>query len=227
MNIKALLIALASKFGMYFSKQPKKFDLLKAQLRSNLLSNSKGVLHIGAHFGQESAEYADHNLKVIWIEAADTPFYKLEKNIKKYKNQLAIKALVGNANSKTKFYTASNNASSSIYRFGKDMPHGHLEMIDEQEMKMNRLDTLFSKQELKDFNYWVIDVQGAEYLVLLGAGTLLEIPNVIEIEVSTRDEYENASKFNDIDKLLKKFKFQALWKPDILSHEDLIYVRLT
>ncbi len=225
-NFKRVLIELASKFGIYFSKQPKKFDLLKAEMRSNLLSNSRGVLHIGAHLGQESEEYAKHNLHVIWIEAAEIPFNELEKNIKKHKKQRAIKALVGNANSKTKFHIASNDASSSIYQFGKDMPHDHLTMVGEQEMIMERLDSIFSKEELENYQHWVIDVQGAEQLVLLGAGDLLKIPNVIEIEVSTRVEYENGTKFNDLDKLLKRSNFQSLWNPEMQSHENLIYVRL-
>ena len=226
MNLKKLSITLASKLGIFFSKQPKKYDQLKIELRHNLLKQQYGVLHIGAHYGQESAEYSSYKLKVIWIEAAEEPYKRLKNKIKQNKDQKAIKALLGDRNSKTIFYTASNDASSSIYKIGKDMPHEHLKMIGMQEMQMNRLDTLFSKEELKDYKYWVIDVQGAEYLVLLGAGNLLKIPNVIEIEVSTREEYEDGSQFDDIDKLLRKFNFHSLWNPEESSHENLIYIKL-
>ena len=225
-KIRTSLVEFLSRFGLFFSKQPKKYDLLKEQIRFNLLKNKVGVLHIGAHFGQECEEYENHNLRVIWIEAAEIPFLKLQQNISNFANQEAIKALLGNSNVKTRFFTSNNDSSSSIYRFGQDMPHEHLSMIGENELQMIRLDSIFTYDKLKDFKYWAIDVQGAEYLVLEGAGDLLKIPNVIEIEISTREEYEGGAKYEEIDDLLSQHGFQSLWNPAPHSHENIYYVKL-
>jgi hypothetical protein len=83
---------LFGKFGLYFSKQPAKYDLLKSEIRNNLLSYENGILHIGAHYGQEAQEYNKKNLNVIWIEASEAPFAKLQENLKKFKKQKALNA---------------------------------------------------------------------------------------------------------------------------------------
>lgn len=228
LSIKAtkILRILLAKLGIYFSKQPAKYDLLKSDIRENLLSNQKGVLHIGAHLGQEAKEYSDKDLNVIWIEASEATFSKLERNIVHFKKQKALNFLLGDSNKHVEFYEASNDASSSIFRFGKDMPHKHLTMISTQKLKMQRLDSIFDEKQIERYKYWVIDVQGAELLVLKGAGDLLTIPTVIEIEISTREEYLNGAKYSDIDNLLTQYRFRPLWSPGKFSHENIFYVKL-
>lgn len=226
-NFSETFKVFCSKFGIYFSKQPAKYDLLKAEIRNNLLSSQQGVLHIGAHHGQERYEYNNLNLKVIWIEASAIPFNFLKKNLKKFKNQKALKALLGDKNElKVAFHNASNDASSSIFKFGADHNDNNLTMITSQEIKMIRMDKLLSYETLKRFTYWCIDVQGAELLVLKGAGKLIKIPDVIEIEVSTREEYEGAPLFEDLDVFLRDQGLIPLWAPRTKSHENIIYIRL-
>lgn len=57
-----------------------------------------GVLHIGAHYGQESSYYYQNGLKVIWVEALPDIFKKLQSNISCYENLIAFCALVGDKN---------------------------------------------------------------------------------------------------------------------------------
>jgi len=218
---------LFSYCGIYFSKQPAKYDQLIEEIRKSLLINSSYVFHIGAHYGQEASYYEELNLEVFWVEASLIPFNVLKKNLKKFKNQKAFKALLGDKNGlKVEFHNASNDASSSIFRFGKDHNYKNLTMISSQEIDMVRMDKLFSYKTLKRFSYWCIDVQGAELLVLKGAGKLIRIPNVIEIEVSTREEYAGAPSFEDLDVFLQDHGFIPLWVPRINSHENIIYIRL-
>lgn len=226
-SIKNCVKIKLSAFGLYFSKQPAKYDLLIQEMRINLLARSGNVLHIGAHYGQERKLYSDLNLNVIWIESADKPFKVLTKNIQKHKNQKAFKALLGDKNKKNvEFNQATNDASSSIYKFGKDMPNKKLSMASTELLEMKRLDTIFKKKEIQNYTYWNIDVQGAELLVLKGAGKLLSIPKVLDIEVSTREEYEGAPLFKDLDVFLRDHGFIPLWAPRMKSHENIIYIRL-
>ena len=217
----------ASIFGIYFSKQPAKYDLLKEEIRINLLSQSTAVLHVGAHFGQEAELYSKLKLKVIWIEAAKEPFEVLKKNIKKYDNKIALNALLGDKNRKnTKFYKASNNASSSLFEFGKDMPITGLKMIGSENLEMYRLDTLISLEKIKTYDYWCLDVQGSELLVLKGSEKFLKFAKIIEIEVSTREEYEGGANYTDINSFLGKRGFFPIWKPTENSHENIIYIKI-
>ena len=213
--------------GIYFSKQPAKYDQLIEEIKKSLLINSSYVFHIGAHYGQEASYYDELNLEVLWVEASTVPFKILKKNLKEFKNQKALKALLGDKNGlKVVFHNASNDASSSIFKFGTDHNDKNLTMISSQEIEMVRMDKLFKYKTLKRFSYWCIDVQGAELLVLKGAGKLIRIPDVIEIEVSTREEYAGAPLFEDLDLFLRDHGFIPIWAPRINSHENIIYIRL-
>lgn len=65
---------------------------------NKFLKHITGVMHIGANTGQERDLYKKYNLNVLWIEPIPKIYEKLEKNIKGYKNQKAIKALITDKN---------------------------------------------------------------------------------------------------------------------------------
>ena len=46
-------------------------------ITTELLSNASGVLHLGAHYGQEAAQYAAFGLPVVWVEADPKAHRKL------------------------------------------------------------------------------------------------------------------------------------------------------
>jgi hypothetical protein len=79
---------------------------------------------------------------------------------------------------------------------------------------------------LENFDHWVIDVQGAELNVLLGAKKLLKYCFSIQIEVSTREVYINAPKYYDVREFLVKEGFFPLWEPECNSHTDLVFIKL-
>lgn len=56
------------------------------QANLDLVSQSHGVLHIGAHLGIESHEYGNRGKPVLWVEADPDTFKELEKNTKPYDN---------------------------------------------------------------------------------------------------------------------------------------------
>jgi hypothetical protein len=72
---------------------------------------------------------------------------------------------------------------------------------------MVRLDNLLVNVDIKDFTHWVIDVQGAELLVLQGAGDLISYCKSITIEVSSRETYLGGVKHLELKDYLSIFNF--------------------
>ncbi len=201
------------------------------------LYKSKGVLHIGAHRGSERFVYDWLGKEVIWIEANPRMFRELKKNLIEFRYQKAYEALLHSKKGEfVDFFLSSNdNASSSIYDFSKDFKDNKLffqnkkrniSMINKIKLKTYTLDDLILKNniDIKKFNHWVIDVQGAELEVLKGSVESIKFCNSITVEVSTENFYEEGSKFNDVKEFLNKFNFKFTKDPK-RNHEDVIFVR--
>jgi FkbM family methyltransferase len=211
----------------YRNRPSYKYYLLKKEIKENLIFKFPNVIHIGANTGQAANWYNVNNIKVIWVEAEPKNFKALMSNILIYKDQEAIQALIGSENRENVPFYIANNAgmSSSIFSFGTEMDHKGLRMTDSISLQMFRLDTLFKSRDISKYNYWVVDVQGSEYEVLKGAGKLLNNVKVIEIEVSTRNEYLGGAKYKEVREILISFGFFPLWEPADNSHEDLIFIK--
>jgi hypothetical protein len=90
------------------------------------LAKAKGVLHLGAHKGQEADIYQWLGKKVIWIEAIPEIFDKLKDNLYFYNNQEAYCLLLGDMDNLKKSFFISNNdsVSSSLFKFSKNTLDG-------------------------------------------------------------------------------------------------------
>ncbi len=200
----------------------------KEQIHTKILEASNGVLHVGAHFGEERDFYNQLKLNVLWVEAVPKFFNVLTNNISKYSNQFAFNYLLGNQDKKiVKFYLANNEgSSSSVFKLSKDNGFDGLEMDDILEIEMRRLDQVFSSDQVKMYPNWIIDAQGAELQVLEGAGKLLEKVSSIMVEVSTREVYEGGTNYYELKKFLRKFNFIPMWEPKNNSHEDILFIRV-
>ena len=99
-------------------------------------------------------------------------------------------------------------------------------MINSIKLKTLTLDTFIkiNKIDIKKYNHWVVDVQGAELNVLEGSANNLKYCKSILIEVSKGDIYKNGSQWIDVLKFLKKNNFKPLWKIQN-KHQDILFVR--
>jgi FkbM family methyltransferase len=197
------------------------------KIENEFIKKTKGILHIGAHYGQEAERYQYNSVKVIWIEAIPHVHEKLEKHISQFHNQTAVCALLGDQdNFLVEFHLASNDyASSSIYKFGKQLGFRSLSMNSKMTLPMIRLDSLYTLQAIREYEHWVLDVQGSELLVLRGAGDLLKNCKSMLVEVSTRQVYEGGVSWDDLQKYLSEFGLIPLWQPEEHSHENIIFFR--
>jgi FkbM family methyltransferase len=225
--IKSLQNLLA-RMGIFVSKTPLKFYYdLETEIKNNLIMNSKGVLHIGAHYGQEGHFYSEQDLNVIWIEAIPEVYSELVKNISVFDKQTAYCALVGDKNiAGVDFHVSNNNGSaSSIFEISENSEFESVAMKEKIQISMTRLDNLLSNVEIADYNHWIIDVQGAELLVLQGAGNLLAFCQSITVEVSTRETYINGAKYEELKSFLISHGFIPLWGPTKNDHTEIPFIR--
>lgn len=179
----------------------------------NCQIEKRGIIHIGAHEGQEASLYDEIGfLRVLWIEADPTIFKKLALNINQYPNQSAINCLVSDSEKIVPFYIASNEGhSSSILPFSevvKDAwPGMHAQKVINIESK--RLDSVLSEKDIKkSYNCLNIDVQGAELSVLKGIGNLLPLFEFCVVELNFKATYKNAAKFPELNKYFNQNGFK-------------------
>ena len=153
-------------------------------------------------------------------------FLDLQINVSQYINQKAYNCLLYDKDDeKINFFVSNNDgASSSIFKFGKDSVN--LRTIEKKLLKTITLDSLLKKNniESKDYDYWVIDLQGSELLALKGAVNSLKKCKSILIEVSLNEYYLNAVKWDELKKFLNENHFIQKWEPKE-AHTDVLFVR--
>jgi FkbM family methyltransferase len=173
-----------------------------------------GVLHIGANTGQEVNDYYNNGVnKTLWIEADPSLMTSLDKNIKSFKNAMAINACLTDKDNETVEFNISNNEgqSSSILEL-QTHKTAHPEVHYVKKIKLNsiRLDSLFKKNNLNinEYEFVNIDIQGAELLCLKGFGDLLNSVKYIYLEVNDDYLYSNCALYPEIVEYLKTYGFE-------------------
>lgn len=173
---------------------------------------SRGIIHVGANTGQECHQYHDGDLNVLWIEAHPNVFRTLLTNIARFPKQQAICQLLSDKDDvPTSFYETSNNSeSSSILELGL-----HSEMfpditcISSAKMSSLTLTTLIKRNniDLSLFDTLLLDIQGAELIVLSGAEDILANFKHIVAEAADFDVYKGCGRLEQIDNLLGNHGF--------------------
>ena len=192
------------------------------------LYNSTGVLHMGAHRGGEAQIYDWFQKKTIWIEANPKIIPDLKDNVYQFPFQKVIQALLSDKDGDyIDFYISSNDsASSSIFEFGKKSIEQNLKMVSKIKLRSCKLDTIVKNEpiEILDYDFWVIDLQGAELLALKGAMESLRKCKSILVEVSKNEYYKNAVNWEELKKFLNQNDFIQQWEP-IEAHSDVLFIK--
>ena len=176
------------------------------------LRRVSGIIHVGAHVGQECDRYAENGLNVLWIEPNPKIFQTLSKALRLYPKQKALSYLVADADDKDFSLHISSNtgASSSIFEFGahKEIWPGvtFTEMIP---LKSITLSSLLKREHvsLSLYDALVMDTQGAELLVLKGAADVLGSFKFIKTEAADFEVYKGCCKLADLDLYLTAHQF--------------------
>lgn len=168
-----------------------------------------GIIHIGAHFGNEHQTYKQHNIKnIVYFEPVKKTFEKLKSNIKD--DSVLFNIALGSENKKIKMFieTSNNGQSSSVLE-----PDVHLSQYpwitfkDFEEVDMMRLDDMALEEK---YNFINIDVQGYELEVFKGAEKTLNKIDYIMAEVNRAMLYKNCAQIDELDNFLLKFGFRRV-----------------
>jgi FkbM family methyltransferase len=190
--------------------------------------NIKGVVHIGAHYGEEIQEYIDNGIQKI------TVFEPLSKNFEVLAERLqnvnadiqGYQVALGSKKGTATMYLSSNEAqSSSILK-----PKEHLEQHPDvkfdgtEEVEVSILDEF----DLGNANFINMDVQGYELEVLKGGKNTLENIDYVYCEVNRGEVYENNAMIGDIDEYLSEYGFERVetyWPETWYKWGDALYIK--
>lgn len=177
-------------------------------LKKNFNVKPSGVVHIGAHNGEESAEYDQMGwTPVIWLEAIPHLAEGLKLRLDLSTNKV-IQALVWSESGLTlQFKVASQTMASSVFSFGT---HSELYPKIEEQSVLNltsiRLDEILEPEESIDLV--VLDIQGAELHALQGLGDRIAEVKWIYTEVSKVNLYLGGARLNELDVFLESKGFK-------------------
>lgn len=173
--------------------------------------NRSGIIHVGAHIGEEVGLYRQLNFaKVLLFEPLRLPFEKISVSDGVYK----VNAAVGNTDQIAEMYLADNAESSSLLKPKQHLvAHPNVKFIGTEKVRVTKLDTWFESNEYglfpHDFCCMVIDAQGYEGEVVRGAGpSVMSQMDVIYAEVSIGDLYEENTKMDQLDDLLSVYNLR-------------------
>jgi len=191
----------------------------------------RGVVHLGAHLGEEAPDYAAAGIeRVFWVEANDTLLPGLEANIAPYPLQRAVQAVVSDKDdAEVLFRTASFSMSSSILKMT-----GHLKYYPtivetgENPMRSIRVDTLMHRERERPELYDManVDLEGAELMAMRGMPKLFPYLKWVYSEVYFEELYAGCSLIGDLDIFLASYGFGRVATEDThLGWGDALYVR--
>lgn len=168
--------------------------------------------------------YANHSLDVLWIEANSEVFPVLQAAISSYPRQKAISHLVTDqAGQEVTFKIANNDGqSSSIFNLAEHKKMWpEIEYCSEQKHITTTIDALCEAGEIDPalYDVMVLDVQGAELMVLKGAAKSLRHIRFIRLEAADFNAYEGAPTREVISGYLKSCGYDEI-QADPFEHKE-------
>lgn len=179
-----------------------------------------GVIHVGAHWGEEAeAYYKNGAKKTVWVEANPMCMKTLKENVKNFQNpyitmmqSLCINACLSDKDDEIVTFNVSNNeGQSSSFLDLEYHKIAHQEVVYESKFQTNTrtLNSIFVDYSLlpEDFTFLNADIQGAELLMLKGATNILPHMDCLYIEVNEKELYKGCGLIGEVDEFLKTFGF--------------------
>ena len=188
----------------------------------------EGIIHIGAHRGQEISDYIDGGIQdIILFEPLTANFQILAENLAEMNANISgHQVALGNEEKRVTMYLSNNEQmSSSILRPMKHIQN-HPTVLFEgtEEVDMMRLDSY--SDETEEFNFINMDVQGYELEVLKGGTETLNHIDYVYCEVNRDEVYENNAYIEELDEYLANYdmdRVETVWSGGIWG--DALYIR--
>lgn len=189
---------------------------------------TKGVIHIGAHIGQEYELYKKLDIKnVMFFEPNPYVYPILAEKMQNIPNVITYNCALGDFTGTIQMNIEFNNQgqSSSILNPKKHLElYPHITFPEKVDVNIYSLDEL--DININNYNILNIDVQGYELKVLTGAKKYLDNIDVIVTEVNNDEVYEECPHIHEIDEFLKLNKFSRVetnWAGSLWG--DAVYIK--
>lgn len=172
--------------------------------------NVFGVIHIGAHYGEEVSNYVNLGIDdIVLFEPLKENFEVLKNNVSELNaNITGYCVALGNKNQNVNMFLSSNNLESSSVLKPKIHLNLHPEVVfsGEELVEMKRLDDFL----FENYNFINLDVQGYEMEVLKGAQKTLENIDYLYCEVNRNEVYEGNAYIEEIDNYLSNYNMRRV-----------------
>lgn len=194
------------------------------QLIKNFNLKIKGVIHVGAHVGQEYSIYKKLGIrKIAWFEPVPETYQKLVLNLPEGSQTFNI--ALGNEEGEKEMFieTANQGMSNSLLVPGTHLKsYPNITFDDKQKVQMLKLDSF----NFSGYNMLNMDVQGYELEVLKGSKKTLKKIDIIYTEVNTEDVYEGCAHIYQLDEFLGARGFVRVFtKMAHISWGDALYLK--
>ena len=185
-----------------------------AKICRDHLITPRGIIHIGAHEGQELNEYRSmHLAPILLIEPNPDVFERLSAGSQNFPEAMAVRCAIADFDGMTTLNVTNFDQSSSILHLKRHRElYPKIEETHQVSVPCRRLDTLIDELKLSgsSFNLLHIDIQGAELLALRGAIKTLQSIQAIRIEVNVVEMYEGCPSMGDLDAFLASYGFNRV-----------------
>ena len=188
--------------------------------------NIKGIIHIGAHIGQEIPDYIDTGIQnIVLFEPLEENFKILsEKAQAMNANIVGHQVALGSEPGRTTMYVSDHNRiSSSILKPKVHLTHHpHVKFPSTETVEVHLLDDY----DCENCNFINMDVQGFELEVLKGGKKTLEHVDYVYCEVNRDEVYENNALVEELDEFLAGYGMKRVetdWAGEIWG--DALYIR--
>jgi FkbM family methyltransferase len=167
-----------------------------------------GVIHVGAHHGQEYDEYKNAGAaRVIWIEPCKLALKVLNGKFENNKDVTIFPVACGEYVEEAMMNVSPQNdgMSNSLLEPEKHLQlHPDIQFPYNEKISVNRLDNL--EFDRKSYNTLMMDVQGFEDRVLRGGPDTLKHIDYVYTEVNTDEVYKGCARIETLDAILSDFE---------------------
>lgn len=185
-----------------------------------------GVLHVGAHEGEENSAYISNGAtqhSIYWVEANPSLCESLSKHLPN-----VIQAAVSDKVENVTFHVTNNYQSSSILELEEHRnEHPHIHVIETLELETKTLDSVVEANCIYA-NFLNMDIQGAELKCLQGFEKHINMIDYVYTEVNTKYLYKGCALLDELDEWLSVRGFDRK-ETSITQHGwgDALYIRRT
>lgn len=190
--------------------------------------NIKGIVHIGAHYGEEIEEYVRNGIQNITVfEPLSNNFDILAERLQNVNADIqGYQVALGSQKGTATMYLSSNEAQSSSILKPKDHLEHHPDVTFDgtEEVEIDLLDNY----QLRDANFMNVDVQGYELEVFKGSTETLKKIDYIYCEVNRGEMYEGNPMIEELDQYLGKYGFERIethWPETWYKWGDALYIK--